>query len=376
MRQNTLPYPVYERGLPQKGNFILGQKKGNHLIVYQAFNKQIADYALKHQRFGGNHYSLSRMTWIKPNFLWMMYRSGWAKKENQARILAISITMEGFRTLLDQAVHTSFIPELYPTQENWKNALENSEVRIQWDPDHNPLGEKLSRKAIQIGFKGKALQQFNEEFVVKIEDITDFVLTQSANIHSENETFYVPYESIIEMDTAISQKIGIDESFIHPNIQALIQKYEHEGEISEADFMSLLLEDAEEHEGINREYFIDYIRNYQNIDFSRYLLTYAILERQKEEAILRVEDLLMFSFFASKNHEAIDLELIIEARSTDFDTWCGFDGEMVFYPLGRSETLAYLHENRDKFPESTIEFYSDYTEEYLAEIHSRAFWYL
>ncbi|MFM7854759.1 MAG: DUF4291 family protein [Flammeovirgaceae bacterium] len=27
--------------------------------------------------------SLNRMTWMKPNFLWMMYRSGWATKHNQ-----------------------------------------------------------------------------------------------------------------------------------------------------------------------------------------------------------------------------------------------------------------------------------------------------
>jgi len=26
---------------------------------------------------------MNRMTWIKPNFLWMMYRSGWASKKNQ-----------------------------------------------------------------------------------------------------------------------------------------------------------------------------------------------------------------------------------------------------------------------------------------------------
>jgi hypothetical protein len=28
-------------------------------------------------------FSLRRMTWIKPGFLWMMHRSGWATKPNQ-----------------------------------------------------------------------------------------------------------------------------------------------------------------------------------------------------------------------------------------------------------------------------------------------------
>ena len=41
--------------------------------VYQAYNNEIADEALKLGKFGSK-FSLSRMTWIKPSFLWMMYR--------------------------------------------------------------------------------------------------------------------------------------------------------------------------------------------------------------------------------------------------------------------------------------------------------------
>ena len=41
--------------------------------VYQAYNNEIADEALKLGKFGSK-FSLTRMTWIKPSFLWMMYR--------------------------------------------------------------------------------------------------------------------------------------------------------------------------------------------------------------------------------------------------------------------------------------------------------------
>lgn len=41
--------------------------------VYQAYNNEIADEALKLGKFGSK-FSLNRMTWIKPSFLWMMYR--------------------------------------------------------------------------------------------------------------------------------------------------------------------------------------------------------------------------------------------------------------------------------------------------------------
>ena len=49
-------------------------------------------------------FSYSRMSWIKTNFLWMMYRCGWATKRNQERVLAIRITRQGFEEILSKAL--------------------------------------------------------------------------------------------------------------------------------------------------------------------------------------------------------------------------------------------------------------------------------
>lgn len=57
-------------------------------------------------RFGGPDYKFERMTWIKTNFLWMMYRSGWATKPGQNRILAIRISRDGFEEILANAFTT------------------------------------------------------------------------------------------------------------------------------------------------------------------------------------------------------------------------------------------------------------------------------
>ena len=95
------------------------------------------------------------MTWIKPNFLWMMYRSGWASKVQQERILAIQLSLEGFTEILKEAVHSSFKEDVYESRENWKEKLANSKVRLQWDPEHDPYGNKKERKAIQLGLKGE-----------------------------------------------------------------------------------------------------------------------------------------------------------------------------------------------------------------------------
>ena len=64
------------------------------IVVYQAFNSAIAKVAAETNRFQ-RPFSMHRMTWIKPSFLWMMYRSGWGLKDaGQSRILAIDITRE------------------------------------------------------------------------------------------------------------------------------------------------------------------------------------------------------------------------------------------------------------------------------------------
>jgi hypothetical protein len=75
---------------PSLGQHILAHYDDASIIVYQAYRPEIADYAIAHQAFGGA-FSFGRMSWIKPNFLWMMYRSGWGTKEGQERTLALRL---------------------------------------------------------------------------------------------------------------------------------------------------------------------------------------------------------------------------------------------------------------------------------------------
>lgn len=200
---NTLPYLDYERQLPQSGQVILAQERNDNLIVYQAFHPETAKYAVDNQRFGGSRYSFARMSWIKPNFLWMMYRAGWASKEGQERILAIELPKPDFIAMLQKAVYSSYQPQLYGSQENWKAALETSDVRLQWDPDHNPSGQKLERRAIQIGLRGETLRAFATKQIVSIEDITDFVREQAAHVEAGHlHELWVPAEQAIHVEDA------------------------------------------------------------------------------------------------------------------------------------------------------------------------------
>jgi glutamyl/glutaminyl-tRNA synthetase len=212
MQLNTIPYTGYNTNLPKTGQHIVGQIQNGNIVVYQAFNPAIATYAVQHQKFGGAAYSFNRMSWIKPNFLWMMYRAGWATKPNQERILAIEISLEHFEIILEKAVYSAFQADIYDTETNWKAALDRSDVRLQWDPDHNAFGTKQMRRAIQIGMKGDILRQFCTEWVVSIQDITNFVVEQGVFVEKkEAERIIVMQEAVITIkNEEIVRKLKID----------------------------------------------------------------------------------------------------------------------------------------------------------------------
>lgn len=143
--------------------------------IYQAYSDVIADEAVKLGHFGAS-FKLDRMTWIKPSFLWMMYRCGWGGKESQNRILAIDLKREGFDTILEQAVLSTYKQEVYGTYENWKEALSKSKVRCQWDPDRDIYGNPLSYRTIQLGIKDLFAYLYVNEWIVNITDVTSMVI--------------------------------------------------------------------------------------------------------------------------------------------------------------------------------------------------------
>jgi len=108
MRLLTTSYTGQITRLPKIGRYILAQFDEEGVIVYQAYRPAIGHFAATHGYFGGDHFSLNRMSWIKPNFLWMMYRSGWGQKEGQEVVLAVKIKREAFDIILTNAVWSTY----------------------------------------------------------------------------------------------------------------------------------------------------------------------------------------------------------------------------------------------------------------------------
>ena len=177
MKLKLKKYTEQLKEWPASGYHIMAQYDEEKVIVYQSYRPEIGNFATKNQFFGGP-FKYTRMTWIKPNFLWMMYRNGWATKEGQEVVLAIHLKREAFESYLSQAVYSSFQSDLYKDWDDWQNHVKSSSIRLQWDPDHNPYGGKLERRAIQIGIRNEEIIKYAKEDILEIEDISEFVREQ------------------------------------------------------------------------------------------------------------------------------------------------------------------------------------------------------
>jgi hypothetical protein len=210
-QMKTKLYTAHVKQLPANGRIINAHCENDNILVYQAYRHSIADFTVTEQHFGGADFSFNRMSWIKTSFLWMMYRSGWGQKEGQERILGIWIPKKFFEKILSTTVISSYSNEFYPNTEQWKKELEKSESRLQWDPDHDPFGKPLSRKAIQLGLKGSLLKEFATTAIIKIEDLTPFVNDQFKTLSSRNvDDLSIPDESVYTMeDITLRNRIGI-----------------------------------------------------------------------------------------------------------------------------------------------------------------------
>ncbi|MFJ4521476.1 DUF4291 domain-containing protein [Streptomyces sp. NPDC088810] len=112
------------------------------------------------------------LTWIKPSFLWMMYRCGWGTKEGQETVLAVDISREGFEWALRHACLSHYVPALHPDQAAWKRELARSPARVQWDPERDLHLNPLPHRSLQLGLAGEAAARYADEWIVGIEDVT------------------------------------------------------------------------------------------------------------------------------------------------------------------------------------------------------------
>lgn len=212
MKLKTESYTTQNQRWPQSGRVILAQSDADSVVVYQAYRPSIGHFAAENGHFGGGGFSMNRMTWIKPNFLWMMYRSGWGTKEGQEVTLAVRLARVAFNKILAVAVHSNFNAHAYASESEWKTAVANSDVRLQWDPDHGPSGAPHERRAIQLGLRGEVIAKYAREWILGIEDISAFVEAQRLHVaNGQLDQLLTPIETVYSVtDVAVASRLGLD----------------------------------------------------------------------------------------------------------------------------------------------------------------------
>ncbi|MGZ3674192.1 MAG: DUF4291 domain-containing protein [Ktedonobacterales bacterium] len=181
------------------------------IVVYQAYRPEIALPAVQHNRFVPP-FSLDRMTWIKPSFLWMMERSNWGQKPGQEHILAVRITRHGWEDALAQAVLTTFEPTIYRDNDDWRRQLDAAPARVQWDPERTLRGATLPYRSIQVGLSRHIIQRYVNEWTVEIRDITLLVHKLSTLIQSGNASAaqdLLPRERVYPLPDPIARRLAM-----------------------------------------------------------------------------------------------------------------------------------------------------------------------
>lgn len=141
------------------------------ITVYQAYSPALGLPAAREGRFPGA-WKRDRMTWVKPSFLWMMYRCGWAAKAGQETVLAVEIDRNGFEWALRNACSSSYVPGVHADRAEWRRRLKRSPARVQWDPERDLHLRALPYRSLQLGLSGEAARRYADEWTVSIRDVT------------------------------------------------------------------------------------------------------------------------------------------------------------------------------------------------------------
>ena len=205
----TEPYLAQQARWPRTGRHILAQFDAESVVVYQAYRPAIGHFAARHGHFGGE-FSMGRMSWIKPNFLWMMYRSGWGTKADQEVTLADPAAAGRLRRDPPAGGPLVLRPGGLRDPRGWQRAVAGSDVRLQWDPDHGPTGDPVERRAIQLGLRGDVLARYAREWPLDIEDISDFVTEQRAHAMAPFDRLVTPREEVYPVaEPDVAARLGV-----------------------------------------------------------------------------------------------------------------------------------------------------------------------
>lgn len=169
----VLTVNIYEDGKTNKefssSKDTLIQTQEGNIALFHAFSPTY----IKKNQLSKEDLNMNRMTWIKTSLLWTIYRSDWARKDKQERIVEVQTNPQYLAELIKKSVKTK------DPQAN------TSEVLYQKDPDRAILGKTWNkgqdnywlsaRRTMHLGIRGSELERYIDDIVP--ENLTDITTT-------------------------------------------------------------------------------------------------------------------------------------------------------------------------------------------------------
>ena len=193
-------------------NQIRADYDAQNITIYQAYGAAIARPALEAQTFVAP-FSRTRMTWIKPSFLWLMERSNWGQKAGQEQILAVVITRAGWDEALSMGVLTSYEKSVHPDPQAWREAFERALVHVQWDPERTLRGADVGVNSIQVGLSRQVIARYADDWIIEIRDMTPLV----RKIHglmkrggADKARKLLPPERVYPVNVEVAARLGVE----------------------------------------------------------------------------------------------------------------------------------------------------------------------
>ncbi|KAF2761803.1 hypothetical protein EJ05DRAFT_185488 [Pseudovirgaria hyperparasitica] len=193
------------------------------ITLYQAYPSTIATPAVQAQRLSASpSFSLSRMTWIKPSWAWMLYRAGYSYKDpGQERILALTMQREYLWGMLRTARLSTHSAAGAVDKGEAGSEVEGGKkggvVVVQWDPERDVWLRRLGWRSVQIGVPRGMSGTWAEEGILEIEDVTDRARELKRVIDEGNVTIealvekgLVPKEEVIDVPEDIRKILAMD----------------------------------------------------------------------------------------------------------------------------------------------------------------------
>ena len=192
----TEPYLAQTARLPKTGRHILAQFDDESVIVYQAYRPAIGHFAAQHGYFGGavqpEPHELDQAQLPLDDVPLRLGVEGGAG----GRACRAAETDRPLTRSCGGLSTPPSCPRSTKAKSAWKAAVGRSDVRLQFDPDHNPSGAPVERRAIQLGLRGEVLAKYAREWLLGIEDVSEFVREQREHARSPYDRLVTPREEV------------------------------------------------------------------------------------------------------------------------------------------------------------------------------------